>query len=195
MAEQNPRVVLLAGPNGAGKSTVAPRLLQGALRVDEFVNADVIAKGLSAFAPERVAIQAGKLMLARTRELAAMRASFAFETTLASRSFAPWLNRLRQTGYQFRLIFLWLPSDEVAIDRVAERVRLGGHSVPAETVQRRYSAGLRNFFRLYRPLADRWYFYDNSGNEPILIAEGSAGREAAIERPALWSQLTHEYER
>ena len=130
MSEPRPSVVILAGPNGAGKSTVAPALLHGALAVDEFVNADVIASGLSAFDPDSAAIAAGRVMLARIRELASQRVNFAFETTLASRSFAPWLRQLVTSGYSAHLVFLWLPSADFAVDRVAERVRTGGHNVP-----------------------------------------------------------------
>jgi predicted ABC-type ATPase len=141
--------------------------------VDEFVNADVIAQGLSGFAPERVALAAGRIMMARLRELAAQRASFAFETTLASRSFAPWIQGLVDAGYEFQLVFLWLPSPEIAVARVSERVRLGGHDVPAETIRRRYRAGIRNFFVLYQPMAQSWQMVDNSnGGRPRLIAAG-----------------------
>jgi predicted ABC-type ATPase len=145
----SPDVVMLAGPNGAGKSTAAPALLRDILSVNEFVNADVIAQGLSAFEPERAAPAAGRIMLARLRELARQRESFAFETTLASRSFAPWIAGLKsEGGYKFRLVFLWLPSPEAAVARVAERVRAGGHDVPEATIRRRYAAGLKNFFTL-----------------------------------------------
>ncbi|MGD0091493.1 MAG: AAA family ATPase [Planctomycetota bacterium] len=181
MQSQPPNVVILAGPNGAGKSTTAPLLLRGALGVTEFVNADVLARGLSGFAPERVAGAAARIMLARLRELAAQHASFAFETTLSSRSFAPWLRQLAQAGYKFHLVFLWLPSADVAVARVAERVRLGGHDVPEETIRRRYGAGLVNFFELYMPLAATWQVYDNSRRTgPVLVArgEGSKIREA-----------------
>src|SRR5579883_3459786 len=122
MSKDGPKVIVLAGPNGAGKSTAAARVLR-ALGVGEFVNADVIAQGLSGFAPERVAMAAGRIMMQRLKELAAARASFAFETTLASRAFAPWLTDLKAGGYQMHLVFLWLPGAEVAMDRVAERVR------------------------------------------------------------------------
>ena len=141
MSEPPPSVVILAGPNGAGKSTAAPALLQGALAVDEFVNADVIARGLSAFEPDRVAIAAGRIMLARLDELAAQRVDFAFETTLATRSFAPWLLGLTLSGYDVHLFFLWLSSADLAVARVADRVRAGGHHVPEAVVRRRYSAG------------------------------------------------------
>lgn len=113
-------MIVLAGPNGAGKSTIAPALLKGTLGVTEFVNADVIARGLSAFEPERVGIAAGRILLSRLRELAKKQASFAFETTLASRSFAPWVSRLLQNGYSFHLFFLWLASPGFAVNRVAE---------------------------------------------------------------------------
>jgi predicted ABC-type ATPase len=144
----HPHVVVLAGPNGAGKSTAAPALLAGTLGLTDFVNADVIARGLSAFRPQDAALEAGRIMLERLRSLASLQASFAFETTLASRSFAPWIADLRRQNYVFHLVFLYLPGPEAAIARVAERVRSGGHDVPVETIRRRYTAGLRNFFHL-----------------------------------------------
>lgn len=156
MAVESPNLILIAGPNGAGKSTAAPILLRDFLGVVEFVNADAIAVGLSSFQPERVAIHAGRIMLKRLYELAGRQANFAFESTLASRSFAPWINELKQnSGYSFYLIFLWLPSPDMAIARVKERVRAGGHSVSEDVVRRRYSGGLRNFFGLYRPFGGR----------------------------------------
>jgi predicted ABC-type ATPase len=126
--------------------------LKGKLAVTEFVNADVIAQGLSGFNPDAVSFVAGRIMLRRLRELAKERASFAFETTLASRTFAPWLERLVLEGYRFHLVFLWLPSVELALARVADRVRMGGHNVPELTVRRRYHSGLRNFFQIYQPM-------------------------------------------
>jgi predicted ABC-type ATPase len=153
MSEPRPSAVILAGPNGAGKSTTAPALQHGTLAVNEFVNADMIARDLSATDPESAAFAAGRVMLARLRELAVRRVSFAFETTLASRTFAPWLRELRASGYDVQLVFLWLPSADFALERVADRVRAGGHNVPEETVRRRYRAGLRNFFGLYERLA------------------------------------------
>jgi predicted ABC-type ATPase len=187
-AERHPSVVILAGPNGSGKSTTAPYLLQGALGVTEFVNADVIAAGLSAFNPLAQALEAGRIMHARLRELAAARASFAFETTLAGRSLAPWLEELRRCGYHVHLVFLWLPSAEVAVARVAQRVRDGGHDVPKETIRRRYVAGLRNFFRIYRPLATEWQILDNSMGAPVLVAEGSGGQKHVADEPT-WCRI------
>ena len=187
MTETRPSVVILAGPNGAGKSTVAPALLRGALAVNEFVNADVIASGLSAFDPDSAAIAAGRVMLARIRELASQRVNFAFETTLASRSFAPWLRQLVTSGYSAHLVFLWLPSADFAVDRVAERVRTGGHNVPPETVRRRYVAGLRNFFQLYQPLVSGWVLYDSSGPVPRPVAEGLASHPPTVYDRDVWA--------
>ena len=190
MRSGHPHAVVLSGPNGAGKSTAAPALLKGALGVTEFVNPDMIAQGLSAFEPERVALAAGRIMLTRLRELARRRVDFAFETTLASRRFAPWLAGLRQSGYLVHLVFLWLPNADLAVQRVADRVRAGGHRVPEETVRRRFASGLRNFFALYRPLADTWRVYDASrAAPPRLIARGK-GREVTgvVDRRA-WMRL------
>lgn len=193
-AQDAPHVIVLAGPNGAGKSTAAPKLLPHLLGVGEFVNADVIAHGLSAFAPERVAVEAGRIMLRRLRELSAARKDFAFETTLASRSFAPWLARLTAAGYRFELAFFFLPDPEMAVARVAQRVRHGGHHVPADTVRRRYDRGLRNLFHLYIPLAARWHVYNNgvAGASPI-IAWGSRRDSLTVVDPALWDFLEKHY--
>ncbi|MDG3002484.1 zeta toxin family protein [Paludisphaera mucosa] len=185
-----PSVIVLAGPNGAGKSTAAPALLRGRLAVADFVNADEIARGLSAFAPESMAVQAGRIMLARLKHLAAARADFAFETTLATRSFAPWLRSLTATGYEFQLIFLWLPSADLAVARVADRVLQGGHHVPEEVVRRRHAAGLRNFQELYRPLATNWHIYDNTTRNHLrLVARGRGAQVGIIKRPAAWRRF------
>jgi predicted ABC-type ATPase len=178
---------VLAGPNGAGKSTLAPRLLRGPLRVTEYVDADAIARTLPTARPERAGITAGRVMLARLHELASRRASFGFETTLASRSFAPWIRRLIKTGYGFGLVFLWLPTPDVAVRRVAERVRMGGHDVPQQVVRRRYRAGLANFFRLYQPMATAWRVYDNSlGPTPRLVAAGHGRVVGDLRDPGMW---------
>jgi predicted ABC-type ATPase len=186
----SPSVVVLAGPNGAGKSTAAPELLKDTLAVTEFVNADVIARGLSAFDPERAALAAGRVMRKRLQELARERKDFAFETTLASRSFAPWLAELADGGYDVYLIFLWLPSAHFAVARVAERVRRGGHGIPEETIRRRYRAGLRNFWELYQPLATTWQFYDNSFVPGMrLIAAGGAKLVTWVADESLWQRV------
>ncbi|HVA49439.1 MAG TPA: AAA family ATPase [Pirellulales bacterium] len=190
MASQSPKVVVLAGPNGAGKSTSAAQLLLGALHIDEFVNADTIAQGLSAFAQDRVAFQAGRIMLGRLNELAAARADFGYETTLASRSYAVWLRQLRETGYTTHLLFLWLPSADLAVARVADRVRLGGHNVPEATVRRRYAAGLRNLRELYLPLADSWKMIDNTSvGQSRVIAAGIAGQPAEVYLDEIWNGI------
>jgi predicted ABC-type ATPase len=189
---ERPSLVVIAGANGAGKSTLAPKLLQETLAVTEFANADVIARGLSAFAPEQVAMAAGRLMLARLRELAGQQVSFAFESTLASRSFAPWIRQLLQAGYQFHLVFLWLPSAALAVQRVASRVRMGGHAVPADVIRRRYHAGLHNFFRMYLPLATTWRIYDTSrGRMPEVVAVGNEAT-TVVRDEALWARARRE---
>ena len=190
----DPNVILLAGPNGAGKSTAAPDLLHGALHVDEFVNADVIARGLSAFNPEGAALDAGRVMLSRLKELAAQRRNIAFESTLASRTFAPWIRELKKTGYRFHLFYFWLPSPEVCIDRVRRRKSLGGHTVPSETIHRRYHAGIRNFFELYSPIAYRWEFTNNTEMPGSLVASGGEGVEEEILNGELWARLKKEYQ-
>jgi predicted ABC-type ATPase len=147
-------VIILGDPNGAGKTTAAQRLLPQTLQILEFVNADEIARGLSPFNPEGSAIEAGRLMLERMRALIEARQSFAFETTCAGRGHARSIRLCRASGYRVTLFFLWLPSPEVAVSRVARRVREGGHRIPSDVIRRRYRAGLRNMRHLYLPLAD-----------------------------------------
>jgi predicted ABC-type ATPase len=187
-AGRSPSVVVLSGPNGSGKSTVAAELLRGTLAVTEFVNADTIAQGLSGFAPEGSALEAGKVMIRRLRELARRGQDFAFETTLASRHFAPWLRGLRRSGYAVRLVFLWLPGEDLAVRRVAERVRTGGHGIPEETIRRRYRAGLRNLFALYQPICVEWRAFDNSQvSGPRLVARGAGIRTNEVVDPETWA--------
>ena len=194
MARRRPLLIVIAGPNGAGKSTTAPSLLRDALQVSEFVNADTIAGGLSAFRPESVAIPAGRAMLERIRHLAKAQANFAFETTLASRTFAPWLARLNRSGYHVHVLFLWLENADLAVDRVGARVRLGGHDVPEGTVRRRYKRGLRNLFGLYMPLADSWQVFDNSRvGRPQLVASGHRGRAEQVASALIWQRITEVY--
>ncbi|KAF0246466.1 MAG: hypothetical protein FD180_647 [Planctomycetota bacterium] len=188
-----PNVIVIAGPNGAGKSTSAPILLARKLKVEEFVNADVIAKGLSGFAPEKSAIAAGRIMLDRLKELAERRATFAFETTLASRTFAHWLKELVSSGYEFHLFFLTIPTPDLSVARVAGRVMQGGHHVPEVDIRRRFDGGLRNFFSLYRPIATTWKMYDNAERKLRFIAMGSAeGTEAVADRKR-WDELKRSY--
>ena len=158
--------------------------------MSEFVNADPIAAGLSAFRPDSVAIGAGRVMLARVKALARARADFAFETTLASRSFAPWLTRLRASGYRVHLAFLSLPAADLAVARVTERVRQGGHDVLEGVVRRRFEAGLRNFFAVYQRIADTWQVFDNSAQDgPRLIASGRRANDVTIVDSRAWAHL------
>ena len=188
-----PNMIIIAGPNGAGKTTSAPALLQDALQVDHFINADVIAQGLCGFQPEKEAMRAGRIMLNRINDLAKDGINFAFETTLASRTFANWMPTLKKQGYQLFLVFLWLENVELAISRVKERIKMGGHSVPEETIRRRYNSGIKNFFNLYQPLLDGWKFYDNSNmNNVSLIASGSKDN-VIIENKTIWKQLQENY--
>jgi predicted ABC-type ATPase len=187
---KGPSLVVVSGPNGAGKSTAAPKILRDTLAVSEFVNADLIAQGLSAYDPLKTAIAAGRLMLNRIHELAGRRLSFAFETTLASRSFVPWLKELRKDGYTLHLIFFWLPDADFACARVAARVLAGGHSVPEDTVRRRYRRGLVNFFDLYRPLATTWRIYDNSSSRgPSCVARGTNTGQPLVFDEETWNRI------
>lgn len=185
-----PDLVVIAGPNGAGKSTAAPLLIGKRLGIHEFVNADVIAAGLSAFSPETVAVEAGRIMLKRLRQLAEEGRDFAFETTLASRSFAPWIANLRrERDYRFHLFYLWLPDAEVAVSRVSGRVRHGGHSVPQVDIRRRYERGLVNLFQLYLPIADTWEMHDNGSPPPRPIATKDADASIRFGDRALWDSI------
>jgi predicted ABC-type ATPase len=189
----NPNVIILAGPNGAGKSTISQQLLSSTLKIPHFVNADTIARGLSAFHSESMAIKAGRIMLEHLHELAKQRADFALETTLASRTFSPWIADLKKSGYVFHLFFIYVPSAEVSIQRVSDRVSRGGHHVPDETIRRRYRRGLENFFNLFQPQANLWRMYDNSNPiTPKIIAEGD-GIMQTVHDEKLWQALREEY--
>lgn len=183
-------VLLIGGPNGAGKTTTAMDLLPRELHWRHFVNADNIAAGLSPLDPDAAAIPAGKLMLRRIHELAERGEDFAFESTLAAKSFAPFLRNCQTRGYKVHLLYVWLESPELAIQRVAERVEKGGHFIPPEVVRRRYVAGLRNFFAIYSPFVDSWMVCDNTGDERELVArrDGLDG-EVEVLSPVRWRQI------
>lgn len=186
-----PHIVAIGGPNGAGKSSAAPALLDELFGIRAFVNADEVAAELGDASSDRVAISAGRSVLQRMRRLAASGADFAFESTLASRSFAPWISTLRgRQNYQFHVIFVSLPSPEMAIARVADRVALGGHDIPVEIVRRRYGRSLRNLFELYIPLAQTWRVYDNSTpRRPQLIAAGGEQMQTEVYDELIFSSL------
>jgi predicted ABC-type ATPase len=194
MSAAGPNVIIVAGPNGAGKTTASADILVGALAVREFVNADIIAKGLSSFQPASVAFDAGRIMLQRLHHLTAQCANVAFETTLASRTFASWIKGLTATGYEFRLLFFWLPSADMAVERVRRRVLEGGHHVSEDVIRRRYEAGLKNFFHIYRPLAASWQFYDNAvRGKRRLIASGELNQATVVLDVDLWNNVNRKW--
>lgn len=165
----DPILYIIAGCNGAGKTTASMLVLPEVLKCREFVNADEIAKGLSPFNPEEVAIEAGRLMLQRIEILLNKRDSFAIETTLATKSYRNLILRAKERGYRVILLYFWLPSPEMAEERVATRVASGGHSIPKDVIHRRYWVGINNLFDIFIPIVDRWSLYDNSGSmEPIV---------------------------
>lgn len=178
-----PTLYIIAGCNGAGKTTASYSVLPDLLECREFVNADEIARGLSPFNPESVAIEAGKLMLQRIDTLLHQGKTFAIETTLATRSYASLINRAHELGYVVVLLFFWLPSPEMAVARVAKRVSEGGHNIPTETIHRRYWLGLQNFFSIFAPIVDSWMFFDNE-KQPILLAN-----EESNSNPVLFSKI------
>ncbi|MDB5312497.1 MAG: Zeta toxin family protein [Gemmataceae bacterium] len=189
MSPTAPTVAVLGGINGAGKTTASQRTLRDTLKIPAFVNADAIARGLNAFDPESEAVKAGRIMLDHLRDLAVRRCSFAFETTLSARTYAPWLGELRQAGYAVHLFYYWLDSPRLAINRVAERVRAGGHHVPEDTIRRRYSRSVQNFLELYRPVVSTWQVYDNSNGRSRLIAFNNSFFDTVLD-PDRWELFT-----
>jgi predicted ABC-type ATPase len=167
------KVVIIAGPNGAGKTTFAREFLPNEAGCPVFVNADLIALGLSPFQPEAAAFHAGRVMLQEITRHAADGRSFAFETTLSGRTYLRMISDWRAAGYRIKLIFLSLATPEEAIARVAMRVAQGGHDVPSDIIRRRFASGLRNFRDVYRSRVDCWQFLDNGGTVPLLLEEGT----------------------
>lgn len=180
MEKKKPRLFIIAGCNGAGKTTASFTVLPEMLDVHEFVNADEIAKGLSPFNPESVAIQAGRLMIDRVLYLLKEGIDFAFETTLATRSYTRLIERAQRRGYFVTLLFFSLPTPEQAVKRVAQRVSQGGHNIAMDVIYRRFTAGLYNFFHLYTPIVDYWAMYDNSTCPTRRIACGQKSSERVI---------------
>ena len=169
------KIIIIGGPNGAGKTTFARTFLPAEAQCLNFINADLIAAGLSPFAPEAAAIKAGRLMLEEMSDFSRRGESFAFETTLSGLSYRKHIRRWRDEGYQISLFFLALPTVETAIARVAERVKQGGHAVAESVIRRRFVAGLRNFEEIYKKEVHSWIEFDNSGVEPVVIAWGENG--------------------
>jgi predicted ABC-type ATPase len=166
---------VIAGPNGSGKTTFAKLFLPDYVNCPNFVNADLIAQGLAPFDPRAAAIQAGKLVLHQIHEYARRGLDFAFETTLSGKSYANLLSELKSQRYTLHLFFLWIPSSELAIARIKDRVAEGGHHVPAEDVRRRFIRGLNNFFKMYESMLDSWMLFDNSKAKPVLLAKRRNG--------------------
>jgi len=185
---RKPQLYVIAGPNGAGKTAFAREFLPHQMGCFEFVNADLIAGGLSPLAPEAAAIQAGRLMLQQIRSLAGQHKTFGFETTLAGRSYLKLFADLKRRGYEVHVVFLWLPSVIVALDRVAERVRKGGHNVPVAVVRRRFRKGIHNLLQTYRSVWDSLSLFDNSGATARLIVEERAGKQT-IHDAGLYEQI------
>lgn len=166
------RIVIIAGPNGSGKTTFAREYLPKEAGCPVFVNVDLIAAGLEPFRPELAAIRAGRLMLKEIREHIRRGESFAFETTLSGLTYARLIPQWRKRGYRVKLIYLWLPKVEMAIRRVAVRVKQGGHSIPVDVIRRRFSSGQENLHTIYQPIVDAWVIYDNTEKVPKLIKKG-----------------------
>jgi len=164
-------VYIIAGANGSGKTTFAKKFLPDYAECPNFVNADLIAQGLSPFSPRSAAIKAGRLVLGQTHEFAEKRVDFGFETTLSGKSYVNLFKKLKEKGYKLHLFFLWIPDPQLAIERIKERVLEGGHDVPVQDVRRRFGRSVINFFRLYQPLLDSWMIFNNAGIVPALIAK------------------------
>ena len=163
-------VYIIAGANGSGKTTFAKTFLPEYAHCPRFINADLIASGLSPFSPERAALKAGKLVLEQIREHADAGVDFGFETTMSGVTYVRYLNMLKDKGYRIHIFFLWIPSMQLAVSRVQDRVKHGGHNVPVKDIRRRFSRSVEKFFTGYRMLADQWMLFDNSQSEPRLIA-------------------------
>ncbi|MCH6197975.1 zeta toxin family protein [Aquiflexum sp. LQ15W] len=187
------KLYVIAGPNGAGKTTFSYTVLPEILDCKEFVNADEIAKGLSPFQPEKASIEAGRIMLQRINSLMESGENFAFETTLSSKSFITFIHKAKDKGYETILLFFYLNSPELALKRVKTRVAEGGHNIPEDVIRRRYKNGLVNFFKLYKPILDKWIFVDNSKKPYKLIARKNSSK-IFISDGNLWNKIIRFYD-
>ena len=181
---------IISGCNGAGKTTASYTVLPEVLDCREFVNADEIARGLSPFNPESVAIEAGRLMLQRIEDLLAKNETLSIETTLATKSYINLVRRAQAKGYTVRLLFFWLNSPELALLRIAERVAKGGHNIPEPVVRRRYVAGIRNLISLFMNEVDYWVIYDNSEYPAVQVATGGKNEKVAIMLETTYQTIT-----
>ena len=190
-----PNLYIIAGCNGAGKTTASMTILPEILNCREFVNADEIARGLSPFQPEKVAIEAGRIMLQRIKHLLEKGEDFAFETTLSTKSYVSYVKDAQAKGYKVSLIFVWLNNVELAKERVRNRVTKGGHSIPNDVIERRYVSGLKNLLSLYIPICDFWLFVDNSADNFKFeeIATGELNISKTISNETVWNQILENY--
>ena len=184
-----PNLYIIAGCNGSGKTTASYTVLPEMLNCEEFINADEIARGLSPFNPDKAAIEAGRIMLSRINDFLKKKIDFAFETTLASKSFLNTIKKASEKGYDVTLLFFWLDSVELAIERVKTRVAEGGHDIPAKVIKRRYFSGIKNLFDLYIPICDYWMITNNSNPNLELIAEGNHNTITRIENKRIFEQI------
>ena len=185
----NKHLYIISGPNGAGKTTASYTVLPKILQCKEFVNADEIARGLSPFNPDSVAIQAGRLMLERISELLQRNESFSIETTLSTRSYVHLVEKAHRQGYEVTLLYFWLKSPDQAIQRVAERVAKGGHDIPKNIIVRRYREGLENLFNLYMPVVDTWLLINNGEMPRTIIATGGKEQETIVEEQEHYKKI------
>jgi predicted ABC-type ATPase len=179
---KNRNVYIIAGPNGSGKTTFAVKFLPDYALCPNFVNADLIAQGISPFSPRTAAVKAGKLVLEQIHQFAGAGVDFAFETTLAGKLYVNLFRTLKAKGYKIHVFFLWLPDADLAVSRIKSRVAQGGHDVPVGDILRRFDRSISNFFRLYQPVIDSWMLFDNAGPVPVLIAERKNGKIAIIDK-------------
>ncbi len=186
------RLFIISGCNGAGKTTASYTILPEMFECDEFVNADEIAKGLSPFKPESAAIQSGRLMLDRINKLIDKGEDFAFETTLATKSYRNFVKKAKKRGYLVTLLFFWLRTPDLAVKRVETRVIEGGHSIQEEVIRRRYENGLNNFFNIFEVIVDEWVFIDNSGEPYEIIAQKNTDY-ITVNNINLWDLLLQKY--
>lgn len=179
---KNKSVYIIAGPNGSGKTTFATKFLPDYVKCQYFVNADLIARGLSPFSPEIAAMKAGRVVLEQIATFAAKGFDFGFETTLAGKTYYKLLEKLKRQGYRLHLFFLWIPGPELAIVRIQDRVAEGGHDVPSADIRRRFKRSLENFVRLYQPILDSWMLFNNTGSIPQLIAKKKNSHIEVVEK-------------
>ena len=189
MSKKSPNLYIIAGPNGAGKTTFAKEFLPHYAKCENFINADLIAQGLSPFFPDAAAMRAGRLLLEQIRLRASARSDFGFETTLSGVTYVSFLRRLKAQGYRIQLFFLWIPTVEMALARISDRVQRGGHDIPEKVVRRRFHKSIQNLFTRYRPLLDLWMLFDNSGAEPRLIAREEVGELRVVDQK-LFTNIT-----